>query len=94
MYPRAFALWGREIMEHPESISVRICRGEFVQSIRLRFRIGEHDGFGQAPSAVQIIDLIFAVQIEPDQNGAGVAAFFAKCWTGEEEPTLIARDSR
>jgi hypothetical protein len=94
MHPRSFAFWRREIIEHPESISVRICRSEFVQSIRLRFRIGQKNGFGRAPGAVQIIDLTFAVQIEPDQNGAAVAAFFAECGSGEKEPTPIARDSR
>lgn len=92
--PRPFAPWRREVMEHAESVPVRIRCGEFVQSPWLRVRVGQQNGVGCTPRAVQIIDLTFAVQIEPGRHGTGVAACFAECWAGEEEPTLITRDSR
>jgi hypothetical protein len=62
------AFWRRKVLEGTEQIAIWICRGKRVKTPRVGLRCGDQFRFAVAPQSVQIINFLFAFQIQPSQH--------------------------
>src|SRR2546421_9401151 len=88
-----FTFWSRKIIENTKQIAVEIRDRKLMQSPRLRFWMRNDLRLAATPQVVQLIYFFFAVQIEPDQHGPGIAELLSKSAIGQEHPAMPFRNS-
>ena len=84
---------GGEVVEHAQLIAVQVSDSELAQAPGLILRLGENFCASLLPGAVELIHLLFALQIEPDDNGTASSGLFPKLRVGEKHPAIPLRNA-
>ncbi len=82
-----------KVVEDAQLIAVEIGDAEFAQVPRLVFRRSKDPGAGVAPAKVQFIDLLLAIQIQPDHDRPESAVLLAERRIGQEHAAVALGDA-
>src|SRR5688572_27167142 len=84
----------RIIVKNAEDITIRVGSRELMKHPWLGFRFGGDRSAARLPLRVLRIDLSFAVEIQPRNDGRRVGALFPELRVGQEDSAFPAGDAR
>src|SRR5581483_4324328 len=82
-----------EVIEHPQLVAVQVGDSEFAQAPRFILRLSQNLRPSLPPATVQFIDILPAIQIQPDHNRPAAAVVPAKRSIREEHTAIPLRDA-
>src|SRR6185437_12816851 len=82
-----------KVIEHAKQVAIEVRNREFMQVPRLRLGSRNNPRLALTPRRVQLIDLLFALEIEPHQHGRCSTVILSKRGIGQEHSAVPFRDS-